>query len=249
MAAAVDTKPYEQMSAAEQKDYKTSMGTIKRYPSNASSEYINARQTLIEAEWDLRNHIEKVAAMRRALPKGAVMKDYTFDAPDGKKMTLADLAADGRSVIIYHLMFTDKDPEPWSMCASFVDTQNAIGKHLAQRLNFAVIAKAPIEKIDAYAKKRGWNNIRFLSSANNDFAMEMQMEYPAWVPECEALPGLSVFRKDDDGKVRHVYSSTADFAPHTQRGMDLMAPLWHFLDLTPEGRANFCAGNDYVFED
>jgi predicted dithiol-disulfide oxidoreductase (DUF899 family) len=30
-----------------------------------------------------------------------------------------------------------------------------------------------------------------------------------------------------------------------ERGIDLLAPIWHFLDLTPEGRGNWYTSLDY----
>jgi predicted dithiol-disulfide oxidoreductase (DUF899 family) len=170
--------PTTHASDEDKMNFQLSMSKIKRYPSNTSPEYIQARQALLDAEWNLRNQIEKVAALRRQLPQGAVMKDYSFDGVNGTKVSLADLAADGRSVVIYHLMFSEKDKEPCPMCAMFVDTQNGIGKHLAQVVNFAVIAKAPISQLEPYGEKRGWKNIKLLSSSGNDFNREMQVECP-----------------------------------------------------------------------
>ena len=221
---------------------------IERYPSNTNPEYVKARQALLEAEWALSKQIEKVAEMRRHLPEGAIMKDYIFDGPNGTKVSLADLAADGRSVVIYHLMFSEKDEQPCSMCAMFVDSQNGVGKHLAQLVNYAVVAKGPIGQVEDYANKRGWKDLKFLSSADNTFNKDMQVEYPKWAPDSYTLPGISVFRKDDEGNVRHVYSASASFEPHTERGLDLLSPFYNVLDLVPEGRGNFYAGNDYVFK-
>jgi predicted dithiol-disulfide oxidoreductase (DUF899 family) len=30
-----------------------------------------------------------------------------------------------------------------------------------------------------------------------------------------------------------------------ERGIDLLAPFWHFLDITPQGRSNWYASLDY----
>ena len=49
-----------------------------RYP-NESNEYRHARDELPAEEIELRRHIEKVAAQRRALPPGGVVpKNYGF---------------------------------------------------------------------------------------------------------------------------------------------------------------------------
>jgi predicted dithiol-disulfide oxidoreductase (DUF899 family) len=56
----------------------------KRFPGE-SDEYRAARNALLQAEIDLRQQIEHVAALRRQLPEGGqVPEDYVFEegAPD-----------------------------------------------------------------------------------------------------------------------------------------------------------------------
>ena len=126
-----------------------------KWPKNASPEYIAARNELTKAEFTLRNQIERVAEMRRSLPLGAPMANYTFISgpPDLSntsvlhQTTLADLAADGRSVVIYHMMFAEDEDKPCPMCLSFVDALNGVGQHISQRVNLAIVAKAPLEKL------------------------------------------------------------------------------------------------------
>ncbi len=207
---------------------------VTRYPASASDEYIAARQKLLEAEFALRNQIEEVAKLRRALPAGGIMKSYTFtegpcdiNEANGtiKETTLSDLVSDGRTLAIYHMMFAAKDKAPCSMCSSFVDSLNGVGQHFAQRFNFAIVAKAPIGKLREYAAKRGWTNLRFLSSSENDFNGDMHVEKPEGAPDADQLPALSVFRKDekDPGKVRHTYTVSASFGNNTERGLDALS--------------------------
>jgi hypothetical protein len=57
---------------------------------NESSEYRAARAALLAEEIELRRHIERVAAQRRALPPGgAVIGDYRFEAKEERR-TLRD---------------------------------------------------------------------------------------------------------------------------------------------------------------
>jgi predicted dithiol-disulfide oxidoreductase (DUF899 family) len=50
-----------------------------RFPGE-SGEYRSARNQLLEAEIELRRAIERVAAQRRALPRGGVVpQDYVFE--------------------------------------------------------------------------------------------------------------------------------------------------------------------------
>jgi len=226
---------------------------VLRYPSNASEEYVTARNELLKEERALRDQLERLAEKRRQLPKGAVMKEYTFHEGPGsinaqggiKPVTLADLGADGRSVVVYHLMFPEDAEEPCGMCANLVDSLNAVARQLVQNANFAVIAKAPIEKLRAYAAKRGWNHARILSSYGTTFNKDMSVEDPQGLGPGQ-YPGLSVFKKDADGQMRHVYTQGAHFDKETIRGLDLYTPLFNVLDVIPEGRGNFDASNEYV---
>ena len=55
----------------------------KPYP-NDSAEYRDARTALLAEEIELRRHIERVAAQRRALPAGGEPRDYRFNDEAGK---------------------------------------------------------------------------------------------------------------------------------------------------------------------
>lgn len=221
---------------------------LRRWPANTSEDYINARNELLQEEYEMRAKIERVAAMRRALPQGTIMPDYAFqegpvdlNADDAsKKITLADLAADGRTVVLYHFMYAPEDKEPCGMCSMIVDSFNGQGKHLAQNINFAIVGKAPLSTLRSWAKKRGWNNLRILSSNSTSFNTDMNVER-----EGGQQPGVSVFKKNGEG-VRHVYTAFQSIEPGSERGLDLLAGTYNVLDLTPEGRGNWYASNDYV---
>src|SRR5436853_7687295 len=94
---------------------------------NESAEYLPKREELRLAEIELRNTRERVAELRRALPKGAMIQNYEFlEGPrsldDGDepvtKTRLSELFtaprlspdasgfnAPNRSLVIYHFMF------------------------------------------------------------------------------------------------------------------------------------------------
>jgi predicted dithiol-disulfide oxidoreductase (DUF899 family) len=227
---------------------------MPRWPANTSGNYIKARNELLREEYELRNHIERVAAMRRALPTGAAMPPYTFDEgpfdlksdEPVEKTTLDDLAADGRSVVLYHFMYDPTDDEPCGMCSMIVDSFNGVGKHLAQNVNFAIVGKAKLSTLRDWARKRGWNNIRILSSGDNSFNADMNVENPTWAKELNQIPGISIFRKDTEKNVRHIYTAFASIEPKSERGLDLLATTYNVLDLTPEGRGQWYATNNYT---
>src|SRR4029079_11493141 len=71
-----------------------------RFPDE-SDEYRRARDRLLIEEIELRRHIERVAAQRRALPPGGkVPKDYEFVGENGA-MTFSQLFGNKQTLAIY----------------------------------------------------------------------------------------------------------------------------------------------------
>lgn len=211
------------------------------------SDYRAARQALLEAEIALRDQIEAVAQQRRALPLGpAIEKEYVFDegAPGSKPVfttaTLADLFDPGcDSLIVIHFMF-EPGKEACPMCSMWADTYNAAARHIRQKTALALVAKAPIGELVAWAQKRGWHQLRLLSSFGNTFNADFHME-----DKQAQYPGLSVFKKDNEGAVHHFYTACALMSADKNRGIDLMSPVWNMFDLLPEGRENWLPQRDY----
>lgn len=220
--------------------------------TNESEEYLAKREGLRLAEIELMKHRERVAALRRALPQGAALQDYEFlegpsDLNAGDEpihtVKLSELftAAD-RPLVIYHLMFGKKQAKPCPMCTMWIDGANGVARHIAQNLDFAVVAAADPGALRNHARERGWNNLRLLSAASNTFKYDLGSE--------EADGGqdssVSVFTKDADNTVRHFYTAHPRMAPEIQeRGIDLLAPVWNFMDLTPQGRGEWYASFSY----
>ena len=57
-------------------------------------------------------------------------------------------------------------------------------------------------------------------------------------------PFISVYRRDADGP-RLTWSGGAHLGGEHWRGVDLLSPVWHFLDLTPGGRGDWMPALDY----
>jgi predicted dithiol-disulfide oxidoreductase (DUF899 family) len=212
-----------------------------RFPGE-TPEYRAGRDELLIAERDLREHVERVAALRRKLPVGArVPVDYAFEegAADGvgvRTTKLSELFAPGKdSLVVYSYMFGPDTAEPCHMCTPFLDGLNGNARHISQRTNLAVVAKSPLPRIRQVAWSRGWRDLRLLSSAGNTF----NRDYHGDAPDGSQNSIIHVFVKKPDG-VHHFYSSELEFLPavtgQNQRHIDMMWPLWNVLDLTPEGR-------------
>ena len=208
---------------------------------NESPAYRRARDELLQAEAELRASVEAVAARRRALPLGGkVPKDYVFDetTSDGeaRPVSMSELFARGKDTLfVYSFMYGPEMELPCPMCTSIADALNGQVMHLEQRINLAVVARSPIERFAAFARRRGWTRLRLLSSARNTFAADYLTEGA----EGDQWPVAHTFVKRDDG-VHHFWNSelvySASEQGQNQRHVDMLWPLWNVLDLTPEGR-------------
>lgn len=228
---------------------------------NESDEYRRARARLLEEEITLRRVMESVAAARRALPPGGeVPEDYSFDAVDhaGRpgKVRLSELfTGKSGSLIVYHFMFprhaTDDRPQtssgslkhlpktegPCPSCTALLDQIDPVIPHLeAAGMTFAAVAKAPIDRVAAFARDRGWDRLRMLSALGNTF----KRDYGGEDADGQQMPTLSVFQRASDGCTRHFWSSELLYAPadpgQDPRHVGTIEPLFNLMDFTPGGR-------------
>jgi predicted dithiol-disulfide oxidoreductase (DUF899 family) len=157
-----------------------------RFPGE-TAEYRRARNRLLKSEVELRRQIESVAAQRRKLPLGGeVREDYVFEtlAPGEKEVTkirLSELFEPGKDTLfLYNFMFPESvdSMTPCPSCTSIIDSVDGAARHVTQRINLVLVAKAPIEDFRRHARKRGWRHARLLSSANNSFNVDYRAEAP-----------------------------------------------------------------------
>lgn len=204
----------------------------------ADDAYRRSRERLREAEIDLRDRIEAVAAMRRSLPPGPCVPEYFF-IENGSRVRLSDLFADGKPcLIVYHLMYWPKDDEFCPMCTMWIDGFNAIAPQVTQRANFVVASRAPFETLQAWGRRREWNRLRLLSDDGPAFARDIDAEDAEGNPDSTVV----VFAKDGD-EVRHTYTAHPKLEDR-ERGIDLLSPVWHLFDLMPSGRDDWYPRNE-----
>src|SRR5213592_2000553 len=140
-------------------------GNSVRFP-NESAEYRRAREQLLAEEIELRRHIERVAELRRALPRGgAVTKNYEFEG-EGGKAALSDLFGDKQTLVIYSYMFGPAREQLCPMCTSFMSTWEGKLPDVEQRIAFVFVARSPIDRLAAAKKARGWSRIRVVSDTD-----------------------------------------------------------------------------------
>src|SRR5215813_7031437 len=86
--------------------------TNKAHFPNESKEYRTARNSLLVQEIELRRQIERVAALRRALPVGGeIPKDYEFASESGP-MRLSNLFGDKDTLMVYSMMYGPQRTAP-----------------------------------------------------------------------------------------------------------------------------------------
>ncbi|HTI36038.1 MAG TPA: DUF899 family protein [Vicinamibacterales bacterium] len=221
--------------------------------TNEPAEYTARREELRLAELALMRQREAVAAMRRRLPSGAIVQDYVFqegpsdlDAGDApiRAVRLSELfSGPDRPLIIYHFMYGKRQTSPCPMCTMWIDGFNGVGRHLAQNVDFAIAAAADPPVLRAYARARGWRNLRLLSCADSTFKYDLRSEDT----EGRQDSTISVFTQDPDGTLRHTYSAHPWLGEDVkERGIDLLTPVYNLLDLTPQGRGNWYAELSYL---
>jgi predicted dithiol-disulfide oxidoreductase (DUF899 family) len=207
-----------------------------RYP-NESPEYRAARDALLREEIELRRHLERVAAQRRALPLGGEVKDYLFESENGPTRLSQVFETSKDTLVTYNWMFGPERKDSCPSCAAFLDGLDGSIPHVSQRINFAVIARSPVERMAAFKKQRGWRNLRLLSSGDNAF----NSDYFALTPDGIENPMINVFQLAD-GKVYHRWGSEMLYAPcdpgQDPRHNGTLDLLWNIFDLTPHGRGS-----------
>jgi predicted dithiol-disulfide oxidoreductase (DUF899 family) len=218
-------KPAAELAAAASKPY-----------PNDSAEYRAARTALLAEEIELRRHIERVAAQRRALPPGGVAPDYLFKNEDGATVPLAALFGRHDTLVTYFWMYGPQRERPCPMCTAFLGALDIPVRDISQRVAFAVLGRSSVERQLAFARERGWRNLKFYATSGDEFARD----YRGLAPDGSEWPALDVWVKDG-AKVRHFWGAEmggTEDPGQDARGAPDPTPLWNILDLTPAGRGS-----------
>jgi predicted dithiol-disulfide oxidoreductase (DUF899 family) len=226
--------------------------TVTEHKVGTREEWLEARNSLLEREKELTHRSDELARERLELPWVRLDKEYSFETEEGTK-TLAELF-DGRSqLLVYHFMFGPKYDAGCSVCSSAADTFGGAVPHLnARDVTFLCISRAPLEKLQGYKRRMGWE-FPWASSEATDFNFDFQVSateeqlapfLERGVPpvvaqmaeECGTDPAgymteqqaLSAFALSD-GAVYQTYSAYA-------RGVEIMMGFYPLLDRAPLGR-------------
>jgi predicted dithiol-disulfide oxidoreductase (DUF899 family) len=191
----------------------------------SQEEWQAAHERLLAQEKAAMRAGDALAAERRRQPMVRIDEDYVFEGPDGTA-SLLDLFEGRRQLVLYHFMFGPGAPG-WPDagcpgCSMFVDQVGHLAHLHARDTTFVLVSIAPLEKIEAYRQRMGWD-FPWFSSAASDF----NQDFGRTTPEGETF-GLSVFLRDGDDVYRTYFTSL--------RGVEAIGTVWTFLDRTPFGR-------------
>jgi predicted dithiol-disulfide oxidoreductase (DUF899 family) len=228
------------------------------------TEWTEARRRLLDEEKKFTRQRDALNAERRRLPMVRVDKDYVFEGPDGEA-SLAGLFGGHGQLIVQHVMFGPDWDAACPGCTAGVDeVAEGLLTHLhARDTEFVLVSRAPLAKLQAYAKSRGWT-VPWYSSLGSDFNYDFQVTLDRNRPQLDynyrpvpdalgdddstELPGMSCFLRDGE----EIYSTYA-------RGTDTLGSSYSFLDLTalgrqeeweePKDRARTVHGNEPFFAD
>ncbi len=215
-------------------------------------EWLAYRKELLAKEKEFTRARDALSAERRRLPMVKIEKEYAFEGPGGKA-TLLDLFEGRSQLIVGHFMFDPSWENGCSSCSAGAD-EISVGhlKHLhARDTTFVYVSRAPLIKIEAYKKRKGWT-FPWYSSYGSDFNYDFHVTLDEAVApmmynyrtkaEHEAAgtpinadgaqsseaPGRSCFLRDGD-EVFHTYSVYA-------RGLETIGGAYYMLEETALGR-------------
>lgn len=219
-------------------------------------EWLKERKQHLAHEKELIRQLDALHAERRRLPMVSVDKPYVFAGPEGA-LSLLELFAGRRQLIVYHFMFDpDEPPEgrsgaPWDEgcpgCSFLVDAIPHPAHLHARETSLVLVSRAPWNKIVPFKSRMGWT-VPWYSSFGSDFNYDFhvtlddargsvewnyrsveELKQSGTISDARGeMPGVSVFLRNGE-RVFHTYSAYA-------RGLEALLGVHHYLDLTPFGR-------------
>nr|MBX2823620.1 DUF899 domain-containing protein [Gammaproteobacteria bacterium] len=197
---------------------------------------------LLDREKALTRLRDEIAEERRALPRVAVEKDYSFEGENGS-LSMLELFGNCSQLMIYHFMYSPDWDGGCTSCSFWADNFDGIDTHLAHRdISFLAVSNAPFPTLQTYAQRFDWK-FRWYSTNGSGFSEDFGVTFGESERKqnrihynyrdqdfyTEELPGVSVFVRDADDGIFHTYSTYA-------RGLDILNGAYHYIDLAPRGR-------------
>jgi len=192
-------------------------------------EWRAAREALLVKEKEHTRARDALNAERRRLPMVQVEKEYVFAGLDGP-VTLVDVFAGRRQLVLYHFMFGPTAEEGCDGCSMVVDNMGHPAHLNARDITRVLVSRAPLERIEPFRKRMGWTTPWYSSHGsdfNHDFGVGPEAPQPNDYQDGENF-GLSVFLRDGED-VYHTYFTDL-------RGVEYLGSSFSYFDVVPFGR-------------
>jgi len=172
---------------------------------------------------------DALAAERRRLPRVRIEKEYELLGPRGRT-SLAGLFEGRRQLLLYHFMFGPNRTQGCPGCSMVADQICHLAHLHARDTSFAMVSRAPLDRIEAYRRRMGWQHpwySSFGSDFNADFGVGPARPREDQDQDGETF-GMSAFVREGPDIFRTYFTDG--------RGVETIGPVWTLLDLTPHGR-------------
>jgi predicted dithiol-disulfide oxidoreductase (DUF899 family) len=173
-------------------------------------------------ENELKNVNEQLESLRKKriellgkIAEKEIPDDYTFANADGTTIKFSELFGDRRYLFVVHNM-----GKSCGGCTRAGDAFNGTFKQIEEKGAFVFITPDPIEAHKEFKEKQGWK-FRSASCDGTTFARDVDF----WFEGKGNYPGISVFEKLDDGKIKRVskdYFGPTDYSNNSWQVIDLL---------------------------
>ena len=154
---------------------------------------------------------------------------WANDAKLGTRVRFSELFGDKNTLLLYSWMFGPSWDKPCPSCTSLVDGFDRTWYQVTHSgAAFVAIAKAPADRINVWAKKRGWSQIALVSGSDSTYQADYKCQGDS---DDMQWPVMHVFRRKD-GKIYHFWAiSSFCWREHRRR----LARVALRLRRNPEG--------------
>ena len=189
----------------------------------ARDEFEQALVYQVELEKELTRFGDRVSARRRRLPMTPI-DDYVFEG-DAGPVTLRELFGGHSQLVLQSFMFHPDWDEGCPSCTWAANNMpNDLNELLAPKgVAFAMVSRAPLDKLQAWSDQQGWDHLTWVSSADNGFNTDW-----GWTDEGGDSPGYSYLLRTNDG-IFLTYRAE-------RRGTEAVLPVAAIWDRTVYGR-------------
>ncbi|WAA13183.1 DUF899 family protein [Fervidibacillus halotolerans] len=171
-------------------------------------------------EQEIKEKKQRLVELKQSLPNRPV-KNYQFTDSFGKPVTLSQLFGDKNELLVIQNM-----GKSCAYCTMWADGFNGLYHHITTKSAFVVATPDPPEVQRAFKAERRWQ-FPMISTMGTTFKEDF-----GFVKDGSQYPGVSSFKKDEEGKIYHV--TDAYFGP-----WDDFCPVYPLFDLLPSGSKDF----------